>query len=74
MVSDSNVALYSEGFYEDSFAFDRKIKSVHWLDNGKPIEFTQNGNDVTITTEPYVYGRNLVVRVAKIICEDYLNS
>ena len=69
MVSDSNVALFKEGFYEDSFNLPENIISVNWLDDGKALEFSQNEQRVTIKTEPFDYGRNLVVRVAKIVCE-----
>lgn len=68
MVSDPNVALFEESFYEDAFEFDKKISSVTWLDNGEPLGFIQNGSRVVIETEPFGYGRNLVVRVAKISC------
>ena len=69
MVADSNVALFKEGFYEDSFNLSENIISVNWLDDGKALDFSQNGQRVTIKTEPFDYGRNLVVRVAKIVCE-----
>lgn len=69
MVADSNVALFKEGFYEDSFNLSENIISVNWLDDGKALDFSQNGQRVTIKTEPFDYGRNLVVRVAKIVCQ-----
>lgn len=69
MAADPHVALFENGFYEDTFRFEPKIKSVSWLDNGKTLEFTQSDGTATVRTEPFAYGRNLVVRVAKIICE-----
>lgn len=48
------------------FTFDKKIKSVCWLDNGKELNFTQNDNEVNIHTEKFEYGQDFVVRVAKI--------
>ncbi|MCQ2450268.1 MAG: alpha-L-fucosidase [Clostridia bacterium] len=68
MVADSNVAMFEEGVYEDNFAFAEKIASVNWLDNGAAVEYEQQNGKVLVKTEPYVYGRNLVVRVAKIVC------
>lgn len=68
MISNSHVALYKEGHYEDSFKLSENIQSVNWLDTGKPLTFIQKGDDVTITTGPFEYGRNTVVRVAKIVC------
>ena len=55
--------------YNCTFAFDRKIKSVTWLDNGKELSYTRDGGKVTIHTQPFFYGCHWVVRVAKIICE-----
>lgn len=69
MVSDSNVALYEEGSYEDTFKLNKRVISVNWLDTGKPLMFTQENDKITIMTEPFDYGRNTVVRVAKIECE-----
>ena len=47
-----------------------KIRSVCWLDNGADVPFYQDGQDVMIQTEPFRYGRSLVVRVAKITVEE----
>jgi len=52
--------------YVDVFDLDEPIKSVVWLDTDKPLEFARNGGEVRVKTEPYKYGRHLVVRVAKI--------
>ena len=69
MSADPNVALNEEATYKDVFKLDKKIKKVTWLDNGEEVNFEQNGADVTVRTVPYMYGRHLVVRVAKIECE-----
>ena len=45
------------------------IRSVCWLDNGVNVSYFQDGQDVVVQTEPYRYGRSLVVRVAKITVE-----
>lgn len=70
MSADPNVALRQEGDYRDVFTMSKKIKSVTWLDNGAPVEFEQDGDRVTVKTVPYTYGRQLVVRVAKIETEE----
>ena len=46
-----------------------KILSVKWMDNDEEVAFEQEGDKVTIHTVPFRYGRSLVVRVAKMICE-----
>ena len=68
-VADENVALFEDVYYESKFRLADKIQAVEWMDTGVDLKFTQNDDEVTITTEPFCYGRNLVVRVAKIICE-----
>lgn len=69
MCADPNVALVSEATYFDQFQMDAKIKSITWMDNDESVDFSQEGNNVTVMTVPFNYGRNLVVRVAKIECE-----
>ena len=66
MVADTNVALYTTAEYESRFTLPEKIDAICWLDNGEKVEFTQQGDAVTVQTVPFVYGRSLVVRVAKI--------
>lgn len=66
---DAHVAIFEQKDYLDSFELKEKIQSVTWLDNGENLAFVQEENQVTIHTAPYQYGRNLVVRVAKIVCE-----
>lgn len=68
MRADANVAQNEEADFSDVFDLPDQIKSVAWMDNGEPVEYTQEGSHVTIHTVPYCYGRNLVVRVAKITC------
>jgi alpha-L-fucosidase len=48
------------------FAFNEKIKSIKWLDNGEDVVFTQDKEKVTIVNVPQLYGEHYVVRVAKI--------
>ena len=68
MVADINVAIAEQTQYKSKFRLADKIQSVVWMDNGTEVEFKQDKDTVTITTVPYTYGRNLVVRVAKIVC------
>ncbi len=69
MSADPNVALKRAASYQDIFKFDKKIKKITWLDNGDPVAFEQDGENVVVKTVPYTYGRQLVVRVAKIEVE-----
>lgn len=69
MVADPNVARNDEREYNSKFCLPGKIKSIQWMDNGEDVSFSQNGENVTVETVPYRYGRNLVVRVAKISVE-----
>lgn len=69
MVSDPNVAIFNDSNYLSEFRFNRKIKKITWLDNGKTIEYEQTENEVRINLVPFEYGESLVVRVAKIACE-----
>lgn len=66
MASDPNVALFEEAFYEDTFQFEPQVVSVEWMDNNKEVQFEQKEGKLTVHTVPFEYGRNLVVRVAKI--------
>ena len=66
MVADPNVALSSEADYESKFSLPETVRGIRWLDNGREVAFRQEGREVTVQTEPYRYGRSLVVRVAKI--------
>lgn len=68
MKADKNVAWFEDVDYVNRFELDEKIESVTWMDNGFPVSFRQEGKSVIVYTEPYFYGRNLVVRVAKIVC------
>lgn len=68
MSFDENVALHTDGFYEDKFHFSPKVKEIKWMDNGENVSFEQNADELIIHTIPFHYGRNLVVRVAKIQC------
>lgn len=69
MSADPNAArVKDEGRYEDIFALDgEKVISAEWLDDSSPLEFDTREGRTVIKTMPYMYGRNYVVRVARII-------
>ena len=69
MVADANVAMYVTQEYDSKFPFTQKIRSVTWMDNGESVEFRQEQGSAIIQTVPFIYGRSLVVRVAKITVE-----
>ncbi len=70
IMADPNVVLQSDkSDYDTVFKTDKKIKSAFWLDNGEKLNFIQDSETVTVRTVPFAYGRNLVVRVAKILFE-----
>ena len=59
----------SENDFRDIFEISEKIQSITWMDNGDTVDFKQDENKTTVYTVPFSYGRDLVVRVAKISCE-----
>ena len=67
----SHVTLKLSGLrtHENRFDLEDRIREAYWLDNGEPVAFEQRDKDTLIRTVPYKTGRNLVVRVAKIVCE-----
>lgn len=69
MSADPNVGLKTDANYTVKFQLTDRISSVYWMDNSALVEYIQDEDKVTIKTEPYQYGRDLVVRVAKILCE-----
>lgn len=69
MSADPNVALKSKTLYSDQFKMKEKILSINWMDNNEALDFIQEKEYVMVRTMPYAYGRDLVVRVAKITCE-----
>ncbi|MBQ8295710.1 MAG: alpha-L-fucosidase [Clostridia bacterium] len=61
-----NVVKAANGEYVKKFKFDKAVKSIRWLDNGKELEYQQADGETTVYCAPYQYGENLVVRIAKI--------
>lgn len=52
--------------HNNVFTLSEKIKSIKWLDDGRDVYFTQDGDKTTIITTSQFYGENLVVKIAKI--------
>ncbi len=50
----------------NTFAFDREIKAIHWLDTNEPVSYTQGAGKVTVEVAPRNYSESFVIRVAKI--------
>jgi alpha-L-fucosidase len=71
MVASIDVQLAQDADLMDTFPFDKKIKSITWLDTpDKEVEYTDNGDGtISVRSEAYKYGTHLVVRVAKIVTE-----
>ena len=69
MMADENVQLAEGGDFTSTFALDQKILSATWLDNGAEVKFEQQNGKTNLLTVPFTYGRHLVVRVAKLVCE-----
>lgn len=65
---DGHVTEAEETEYMDLFKLPQKVEKIFWLDNNDPVAFEHDGDKVKVRTVPYSYGRNLVVRVAKIVC------
>ena len=68
-VASADVVKATKGDNVKQIAFDKKVKSIKWLDNGEALDYTQENGEVTLYCKPYFYGTHLVVRVAKIEVE-----
>jgi hypothetical protein len=69
MSSDPNVQNGTDGNYVGTFCLDKQVKSVTWLESGKAVPFHQEGDKISVTTQPFTYGNHWAVRVAKILCK-----
>ncbi len=69
MSADPNAAREKNAQrFEDIFVLpdgERAVSAV-WLDDGTPLGFETRDGKTVVKTMPYLYGRNYVVRVAKI--------
>ena len=66
MVADPNVAISKKNEDNLKFDFNKKITSLRWLDNNSELKFKQQDGKVIVEVDPFQYGENLVVRVAKL--------
>ena len=63
---NENVTVAGGGNGEKRFTgVKSKIRSVHWIDSGKELDFVQDGEEVRINCTGYPYGTDLVVRIAE---------
>ena len=67
--ADENVTIARQGDLTERFTLDKPIQSVCWMDNGEPLEFTQEGDQVVVKTKEFRYGESYVVRIAQITVE-----
>lgn len=47
----------------------KKVSKLFWIDNQEELPFTQNGTDLSFHAIGYPYGRELIVRAARILWE-----
>lgn len=71
MSADLHVQSLTSADYLDEFAFDKKVKSIVWMDDAQlPIEYEQKDGVLSVHTKCFRYGAHYVVRVAKITVEE----
>lgn len=63
--SEDNLVKYVDVFKLPG----EKILSAKWMDNGENLPFSDEDGTIYMRTTPFLYGRNYVVRVAKIKVE-----
>ncbi len=66
---DTNVTIDDDNPLIDVVTIPEKVVSINWMDTDEAVDFKQDGDKVSVQTVPFVYGRNTVIRVAKIVCE-----
>lgn len=66
MRADENVALNNTEASYDQFVLPKPVRTAFWLDNGEEVPIEQHDGTITVRPTPFVYGRDLVVRVAKL--------
>ena len=70
--ANENVALNEakSDKYTDRFTLaGETVKRVYWMETDTDAVYKQDGNALFVQAEPFTYGNNTVVRVAKIECE-----
>ena len=66
---DANVTLSNDNPFISVCTVPENVKSITWMDTNEALEFSQDGDRLSVQTVPFLYGRNNVIRVAKIVCE-----
>lgn len=65
--------VLDNGLYSGIYAFGDvkdKIDTIHWLDNNEAVEFSQNGDWLTVNMIGNSYGKFYGIRVAKAIIKE----
>ena len=65
-IDNVDVVKAEKGDTEKSFALDKEIARISWVDNGEKLDFEQKDGETTLYCKPHLYGENYVVRIAKI--------
>ena len=65
-IDNVDVVKAEKGDTEKSFALDKEIARISWVDNGEELDFEQKDGETTLYCKPHLYGENYVVRIAKI--------
>ncbi len=68
-VDNIDVVKAAKGEATKKIALDKKIKRITWLDSGESVDYVQENGEVELDCKPYLYGTQLVVRIAKIEVE-----
>jgi len=56
--------------YTVTVQLDKPVRRISWLESGREVKFTKDGDTLSVFTEPQPYGQSVVVRIAKIELED----
>lgn len=44
----------------------KKVKSIHWVDSGEELQYIQDGEKIHLRATGFPYGRDFIVRIARI--------
>ena len=72
MIGASDVVINDEDYVDFAvkLKLPERVRSMHFLDNGREVEFTQDDDGtVSAVTPPQPYGQSVVVRIVKIETE-----
>ena len=66
MMGDGNVIISEDGGGDISFKLPEEVDTIRWMDDNTDLNWKQEAGTVCIQPNHFAYGRNLVIRVAKI--------